>query len=119
VLSNPETRAKYDALLARGQRRYSAEALDSLQVGDVAAAPRSAGTEPSKQGAASPERTPGERLQSRQAQELLALAKDFMRRMEFGKAAPLLEQALSVEPSSVRLRQALEECLRLKKMYGG
>lgn len=113
VLGRPAERAAYDALLARGVVRYSAEAAEALasETGETAPHPTSR-----------PDAAAGhaaETIQNQQARQLYDLAKASLRKMEFSRAVMLLEQALGVEPRSRKLSGALEEARRLKKMYEG
>jgi curved DNA-binding protein CbpA len=115
VLGRPTERAAYDALLARGEVRYSAEAAEALPPGAIRTSTSST-SPPGSPGAAAPGQ---ERIQSVQARQLYDLSKVSLRSMEFGRAVMLLEQAVGVEPKSRKLKDALEEARRLKKMYGG
>lgn len=113
VLGRPAERAAYDALLAQGVTRYSAEAAESQAgTGQGAVASAKTGTSP-------PPSRPDERIQSVQARQLYDLSKASVRAMDFSRAVMLLEQALAVEPKSHKISQALDEARRLKKMYGG
>lgn len=120
VLGRPTERVAYDALLAQGVVRYSADAAQALPPHEPQGP---AGAAPSQGGGA---RRPGDaaaqgadHIQSVQARQLYDLAKASLRKMEFGRAVMLLEQALGVEPRSRKLADALEEARRLRKMYEG
>lgn len=102
VLSDPATRRDYDALLAAGTVRYSAEAAEALRRKNASSSPEDRSV-----------------IISPQAAQFYNMGKRELRRQEFSLAVRYLEQAHSLEPASAKIRATLEEAQRLAHMYEG
>jgi curved DNA-binding protein CbpA len=111
VLSQPQARAGYDLLLARGQVRCDQAAATQAYEEAQEAQAFGGGPESGIGRSADPA--------SPQARQFYNLGRSEMQRQDFRSAVGYLEQALSMEPASARIRAALEQARRLLELYGG